>query len=101
MSRGGGHNADCQEFFKESKIFISKQSQLMQEMEAKLEELSDQRRLHPITQTYSTGVKNPDVVPLVKQISENVKAGIILQEKFTKIAKHESDCSFTSFFKAK
>ena len=43
MSRGGTYNGDCQEFFKESKLYISKQSQLIQELETKLEELSEQR----------------------------------------------------------
>lgn len=43
MSRGGSYNGDCQEFFKESKLYISKQSQLIQELESKLEELSEQR----------------------------------------------------------
>ena len=43
MSRGGSFNADCQEFFKESKQYISKQSKVIIELEKKLEELSDQR----------------------------------------------------------
>ena len=43
MSRGGSYNGDCQEFFKESKLYISKQSQLIFELESKLEELSEQR----------------------------------------------------------
>ena len=43
MSRGGSYNGDCQEFFKESKLYISKQSQLIHELESKLEELSEQR----------------------------------------------------------
>ena len=43
MSRGGSFNADCQEFYKESKAFISKQIQLIQDLETKLEELSEQR----------------------------------------------------------
>ena len=59
------------------------------------------RRLHPITPSYATGVKNTDIVPLVKQISENIKEGKTLQEKFTKLAKNEANCSFTHFFKAK
>ena len=59
------------------------------------------RRLHPITPSYAAGVKNTDIVPLVKQISENIKEGKALQEKFTKLAKNEANCSFTHFFKAK
>ena len=43
MSRGGSFNADCQDFFKESKTFISKQSKVTIELEKKMEELSDQR----------------------------------------------------------
>ena len=59
------------------------------------------RRLHPITPSYATGVKNTDIVPLVKQISENIKEGKTFQEKFTKLAKNEANCSYTHFFKAK
>ena len=59
------------------------------------------RRLHPISPSYATGVKNADIVPVVKQISENIKEGKTLQEKFTKLAKNEANCSYTHFFKAK
>ena len=57
--------------------------------------------MHPITPSYAVGVKNTDIVPLVKQISENIKEGKTLQEKFTKLTKNEANCSFTHFFKAK
>ena len=43
MSRGSSYNSDCQEFYKETKNYICKQSQLLKELETKLEELSDQR----------------------------------------------------------
>ena len=59
------------------------------------------RKTHPILPTYSTGVKNVDIVPLVKEIGDLVKEGGALQDKFTKIAKNETNCSATMFFKAK
>ena len=51
--------------------------------------------------TYSSGVKNVDIVPTVKDISDLVKEGNALQDKFTKIAQNEMNCSSTMFFKAK
>ena len=42
-----------------------------------------------------------DIVPLVKDIGDLVKEGLALQEKFTKIAKNETNASATMFFKAK
>ena len=57
--------------------------------------------MHPITQSYSTGVSNVDIVPLVKQIGHLVKDGQQYQDSFTKIAKNEMNCSSTMFFKAK
>ena len=59
------------------------------------------RKAHPILPTYSTGVKNIDIVSVVKDIGELVKEGVTLQDKFTRIAKNESSCSATMFFKAK
>ena len=43
MSRGTGYNGDCQDFYKETKNFILKQSQLIQDLEKKLEEIAEQR----------------------------------------------------------
>ena len=50
-------------------------------------QLNIHRRLHPITPSSATGVKNPDIVPLVKQIQDNIKEGRTLQDKFTKLGK--------------
>ena len=59
------------------------------------------RRLHPISQNFVSGINNIDIVPLVKQIEDLVKEGKSYQDTFTKIAKNETNCSATMFFKAK
>ena len=43
MSRGSSYNADCQEFFKETKIYITKLTNSINTLEKSLDELSKLR----------------------------------------------------------
>lgn len=128
MSRGSSYNADCQEFFKETKIYITKLTNSINTLEKSLDELSKLRyhilffysdmhfnaafhnynwffmffrTQHPISPTFVSGVKNPNIVTEFKEVEDTIKSGHTFQESFTKIVKNESNCSSTMFFKAK
>ena len=59
------------------------------------------RTQHPISPTFVSGVKNPNIVTEFKEVEDTIKSGHTFQESFTKIVKNESNCSSTMFFKAK
>ena len=101
MSRGQSGNADCGDFYKDTKPYIAKLSELMDELERSLEELSEQRVKHPVLPSYQTGVKNIDLLATVKKLEEVVAEGKPFQEKFVNIAKNEMSTSASMFFKAR
>ena len=101
MSRGQSGNADCADFYKDTKPYITKLCELMDELERSLEELSEQRLKHPVLSSYQTGVKNVDLLATVKKLEELVAEGKPFQEKFVNIAKNEMSSSASMFFKAR
>ena len=79
MSRGGSYNGDCQEFFKESKLYISKQSQLIHELESKLEELSEQRWKKKIFRAFFKIISDSKII---YNLHKNDCSKIIVQAEY-------------------
>ena len=101
MSRGQSGNTDCADFYKDTKPYIGKLLELLDDLEKSLEELSEQRVKNPVLPSFQAGVKNVDLLAIVKKIEELVAEGKPFQEKFLNIAKNEMSTSASMFFRAR